>query len=367
MAIDTATETTVLTSAGHVPYWDRDTDQDMVCTDVRSETHDVKTFTFRSREDRYFGFLAGQYFSFDFDVDGTTLSRCYSVSTSSLMPHSISVTVKRVAGGTVSNWLHDKLTPGTTVRATGPSGRFKLEGRPDDKYMFITGGSGITPVMSMVRTLSDARKFPDLLFFHASRTSKDLIFEDELRMRARTTPNFRLFFLPERVEPGAPHDGIAGRVNEALLAMVVPDIAQRKIMCCGPAPFMQAVRELSARLGVPDHQYFEENFSGTGASVADSSTARAPAVAETRYQLTLSKQQKVISVGGNENLLAAMRQSGLHIPSSCGEGECGTCKTKLSSGQVAMQHNGGIRQREIDAGFFLPCCSTALSDLVIER
>ena len=389
------TPLTALSSAAQVPYWDRDADQDLVCTDVRSETHDVKTFTFRAREGRYFGFTAGQYFSFDFDIGGQVLNRCYSVTTSALMPHSISVTVKRVVGGMVSNWLHDTLTPGTPVRAMGPNGRFKLDGHTHEKYLFISGGSGITPVMSMVRTLADARQYPDIVFFHASRTPEDLIFEDELRWRAKTTPNFRLFLLPERTSDGSTHTGITGRVNEALLAMAVPDLAQRRVMCCGPAPFMGAVRELSARLGLPTSQYYEESFGGEGASAisepapnvapiakaiipATPPVASAPVLAESAvpttsapegktFEVKLVKQARAISVTSNENLLAAMRQAGLHIPSSCGEGECGTCKTKLVSGKVDMKHNGGIRQREIDAGFFLPCCSTPREDLVIDR
>lgn len=386
-----ATDGAALHSAQGIPYWDRENDQDLVCIDVRTETHDVKTFTFRARDERYFSFKAGQYFSFDFEINGRQLSRSYSVSTSALMPHSISVTVKRVEGGAVSNWLHDKLTPGTPVRAMGPSGKFRLDSHSDDKFLFISGGSGITPVMSMVRTLADARKYPDIVFFHASRTMDDLIFEDELRWRAKTTPNFRLFLLPERLEPRTAHAGVAGRVSEALLSMVVPDLAQRKTMCCGPTPFMQAVRELSAKLGTPPSRYFEESFGqgDTAASVSIAEPVAAAAAAATvavevpvhvqvpaaaapsltvqTFQLKLTKQDKILDLTSNESLLSAMRRTGLAIASSCGEGECGTCKTKLISGQVDMQHNGGIRQREIAAGFFLPCCSTALSDLVVDR
>lgn len=360
-----ASDRSTLTSTHATPYWDRETDQDMVCTDVRSETHDVKTFTFRAKEERYFSFLPGQYFSFDFEIDGSTVSRCYSVSTSALMPHSVSVTVKRVADGTVSNWLHDKLVPGTAVRAMGPSGSFHLEGAAKDKYLFITGGSGITPVMSMVRTLADARQYPDIVFFHAGRSPQDLVFADELRWRAKTTPNFRLFFLPESAALGDGHTGVTGRVSQALLSMVVPDIAQRKVMCCGPTPFMQAVRELSATLGVPAEAYCEENFSPPAADIPAMETPAQAGGAV--FQLNLAKQDKCISIPSEANILNAMRQAGVSIPSSCGEGECGTCKTKLVSGKVHMEHAGGIRQREIDAGFFLPCCSTPLTDLVVDR
>ena len=116
-----ATEVGVPTSCGPGAYWSRDDDEELVCIDVRRETHDVRTFTFRARDERYFGFQAGQHFTFDVDLGGETLSRCYSISSSALAPRTISITVKRVEGGRVSNWLHDHLVPGRTLRATGPS------------------------------------------------------------------------------------------------------------------------------------------------------------------------------------------------------------------------------------------------------
>ena len=399
----------LLTSTPQVPYWDRENDQDLVCTEVRQETHDVKTFTFRAQDARYFGFAAGEYFSFDFDINGERVSRCYSVSTSALKPHTFSVTVKRVAGGTVSNWLHDHLQPGSTVRAMGPLGHFKLDTAADDKYLFISGGAGITPVMSMLRTLGDAHHYPDIVFFHAGRSPQDLVFEDELRQRARSTPNLRVFFLPERADARDGYTGLTGRISQALLALAVPDLAERMVLCCGPAPFMQATRTLSAQMGVPAARYLEENFGAADAAAqataaiahaaspatsapalratadtagpacrteASPNTAPntppvapldAPQAAEAVFSLNLLQQQKTVAIASNTHLLGAMRQAGLHIPSSCGEGLCGTCKTKLVSGQVDMQHSGGIRQREIDAGFFLPCCSTPRSDLVIDR
>jgi len=410
----------LLTSAPHVAYWDRENDQEMVCTAVRQETHDVKTFTFRARDTRYFSFAAGQYFSFDFEIDGERVNRCYSVSSSALMPHAITITVKRVAGGTVSNWLHDHLQVGSVVQAMGPLGTFQLPAQTQDRFLFISGGAGITPVMSMLRTLADAQQHPDIVFFHAGRGLQDLVFEAELRLRARSTPNLRVFFLPEQVQPSDGHTGLSGRINAALLSLAVPDLAERKVLCCGPTPFMQAVRKLSGELGVPAGRYQEENFGAAdavsqataaiahaataapvAASVASPAVAYAPAAApvapaapapvaaplaaevacpapveqspavadagQKTFVLHFAQQQKTLEVASNINLLGAMRQAGLHIPSSCGEGLCGTCKTKLVSGQVDMVHNGGIRQREIQAGFFLPCCSTPLTDLVVDR
>lgn len=363
MATDTAA---VPLSCAPGAFWSRDDDQELVCIDVRRETHDVRSFTFRAKEERCFGFEAGQHFSFELEVDGETLSRCYSITSSALAPRTVSITVKRVDGGRVSNWLHDNLVPGRTLRVTGPSGSFTLPEQADGPFLFASGGSGITPVMAMLRTLADARRHPDIVFLHAGRTPTDLVFRDELLWRAKVTPNLRVLFLPERCGDEAGYVGVTGRVSEALLRVAVPDLAQRAVMCCGPAPFMEAVRKLSLALGVPAERYLEESFTGPAAEVAVPAAAPAGEAAPT-FKVSFTKQAKAIEVRADQFVLSAARSAGVSIPSSCGSGLCGTCKSKLSSGKVDMKHTGGIRQREIDAGFFLPCCSRPLTDLTIER
>lgn len=355
-----------------VVFWDPEADEELLCIDVRSETHDVKTFTFRAKEGRLFSVEPGQYFSFQFEVGTEVHSRCYSISSSALGPTSFSITVKRVEGGLVSNWVHDHLRVGATVRAHGPGGRFVLPGS-QGPYLFISGGSGITPVMAMVRTLADAGAHPDIVFVHAARTPQDLVFRDELEWRARRTPNFRLIFLPERSTPDGNFSGATGRISQALLAAAVPDLADRTVMCCGPAPFMKAVKALASTLGVPDSRYHEESFTvdepvapgvEPGRVEADAPAAGAQ---QTTCTITFAKRAKAIEVKAGLTVLAAARQAGISLPSSCANGVCGTCKSKLVSGRVEMNHNGGIRQREIDAGFFLPCCAKPLTDLVVDR
>ena len=138
-------------------YWDPESDDKLVCIDVHDETHDVKSFTFVSPGRKQFEFSAGQYFKFELGLDNEDDGRCYSVSSSPLRRNAITITVKRVPGGKVSNWLHDNLTPNTAVCASGPLGRFV---RPAaNKFLFLSGGSGITPLMSMARELADTAEF----------------------------------------------------------------------------------------------------------------------------------------------------------------------------------------------------------------
>lgn len=359
-----ATEETLAASGAPDASGAEDAEHELVCVDIRQETHDVKTFTFRSAEAKPFAFTAGQYLRFAVDVQGEPLSRCYSASSSPLRPSLISVTVKRVDGGVVSNWLHDHLAVGNRLNGVGPSGLFMLPAAATGPLLLVSGGSGITPVMSILRGLADAHRYPDIVFLHAARTPADLVFRDELEYRAKVTPNLRVVFLPERCE-NAGYVGVHGRISDALLQVAVPDLADRTVMCCGPAPFMNAVRQICAARGVAPERYIEESF-GTAPEVAPASPPADAAGAPT-FKVTFAKQGKTLDVRADQTVLSAARQGGLKLPTSCGNGVCGTCKSKLLSGRVDMKHSGGIRQREVDAGFFLPCCSRALSELVVDR
>jgi len=343
--------------------WNRDADEDLVCIDVHQETHDVKTFTFASPEGKRFAFEAGQYFLFDLEVGGEPESRCYSISSSPRRSNAFSVTVKRVAGGKISNWLHDTLTVGSKVKANGPLGHFI---RPNaKKYLFLSGGSGITPVMAMVRELADTCEPADVVFLHAGRSPKDLIFRDDLACLAARMKGLRLQFLPETVLGETQWPGLTGRISADYMKLAVPDLGERIVMCCGPAPFMAAARSITAELGVPPQNYIEESFD---AAVIDEVDIPVVEEAFTRtFQVSFAKQARQIDVSGDQTVLSCAKKAGIKLPSSCSNGVCGTCKSKLVSGTVDMNHNGGIRQREIDAGLFLPCCSKPLSDLVIDR
>lgn len=346
-------------------FWNSETDDTLVCVDIHQETHDVKTFTFSSPEGKLFLFDAGQYFLFDFEFGSDAESRCYSISSSPHRKNAFSVTVKRVAGGRISNWLHDNLSPGMKVKANGPLGQFVRPSGSGRKFLFLSGGSGITPLMSMSRELADTFEPADVVFMHAARTPKDLIFREELSCLANRLKGFRLHFLPEAVtgEPSWP--GLSGRISAEFMKLAVPDLAERIVMCCGPAPFMAAARKIAADMGVPASNYIEESFD---AAVIEDGPAPVHEVATAKtFEVQFSKQGRKIDVSGDQTVLSCAKKTGIRIPSSCANGVCGTCKSKLLSGSVDMKHNGGIRQREVDAGLFLPCCSKPLSDLVIER
>jgi glycine betaine catabolism B len=343
--------------------WDPETDDTLVCVDVHDETHDVKTFTLTSPAGKSIRFVAGQHFRFEVPQDGGTESRCYSISSSPHRRGAIAVTVKRAVGGRVSNWLHDNLFPGMTIKAQGPQGVFA---RPVDaaKLLLLSAGSGITPLMSIARDAADRGGPADIVFLHAARTPRDLVFRRELAGIAERLKGFRLFLLPEDLSGERSWHGLSGRISTDLLRLAVPDLASRLVMCCGPAPFMAAARSINAELGHDPQNYLEESFDPPN----EAEVAPAPATkAVPTFSVSFAKQVRSIEVASDQTVLACAKKAGIRLPSSCASGICGTCKSKLVSGRVEMSHNGGIRQREVDAGFFLPCCSKPLSDLVIDR
>ncbi|WP_244630875.1 hybrid-cluster NAD(P)-dependent oxidoreductase [Aureimonas sp. ME7] len=353
--------------------WDCEADDTLVCRAVRQETHDVKTFVLAPSTPGRFRFQPGQFMTYAFEIGGETLYRCYTISSPPTRPDRLSFTVKRVPGGPVSNWLHDNLRPGMRIRAVGPMGEFTSTAHPAPKYLFLSGGSGITPLMSMARTFGDLGGGEDVVFVHSARTPADIIFREELEAMARVDEAFRFVPIVERVGPLAPSSGLRGYLTRAILDLVAPDFREREVFVCGPAPYMAAVRALLAEAGFDMRRHHDESFDFSALAVEEKAEAmeaetqlEAEAAVKT-YRVEFTKTRRTIEVPADMTVLEAAKRAGMRLPSSCAKGLCGTCKSKKVSGTLEMAHQGGIRQREIDAGMVLLCCSKPTSDLVIER
>ncbi|MBB3998092.1 hybrid-cluster NAD(P)-dependent oxidoreductase [Aureimonas pseudogalii] len=353
--------------------FDPEEDDVLVCRAVREETHDVKTFVFAPRSNRRFAFEPGQFMTFEFEIGGEAIYRCYTLSGTPTRPDTCSITVKRVPGGPVSNWLHDSFRPGMMLKATAPMGEFSWSRHPSaaNKYLLLSGGSGVTPMMAMVRSAYDLAEIRDTVFVHAARTPADIVFRDELDMMARRNRSIRVAHVCEADAPHETWTGLRGRLSLPALEALVPDFRTREVFVCGPSPFMAAVRALLGAAGFDMARHHEESFNfeelsgAEQAEVAEATDDMAPAVRT--FRIEFAKTRRVVDCPEDLSILEAAKRAGMRLPSSCTKGLCGTCKSKKVSGEVAMTHQGGIRQREIDAGQILICCSKPLSDVVIER
>lgn len=340
----------------------------LLCVDRTDTTRDMATFTFRmvgadlAETPHTLAFQPGQFLSITLAIDGRDVQRCYSISSPPTRPGTLSISVKRVLGGHVSNWLHDNMTEGMLISATGPMGRFTYTARPAEKYLFISAGSGITPVMSMVRSVTDTAAPINVTFVHSARSIEDIPFRDELEELAQQHPNVTLAFACTRLDDTpelADWTGHRGRVDRAMIERVCPDHAEREVFLCGPGRFRSSVRTSLLAAGSPLAHIHEESF-GFSLPTPDGIDDEPGLVVD------FSRRARQVNVAPGSTILAAAAAAGVTLPSSCGIGLCGSCKVNKLSGDVVMNHQGGIRPREIEQGKILLCCSEPLSPVVID-
>ena len=345
----------------------------LVCIDRTPLTPDMATFRFRTVEPHTFVFNPGQFLTVGVTIDGRTVQRCYSISSTPTQPDTLSISVKRKVGGHVSNWLHDNMTPGMTMTASGPLGRFSYMGKGAQKYLFISAGSGITPMMSMVRAATDGTldnsyrsgDDTDIVFIHSARTLDDIPFRAELEELSVNHPGldvaFALTRLDENDQTAADHtatwSGHRGRLDAPTLARMCPDLADREVFLCGPGQFRSGVRSALVASGASLAHIHEESF-GFSLPPQDDDVAG--------ISVDFTRRARRVTVSAGSTILAAASAAGVTLPSTCGVGLCGTCKVTKVSGDVVMNHQGGIRPREIEQGKILLCCSEPLSPVVID-
>ncbi len=400
------------------------------CVQVVAETSDVKTFRLAAPASNRFTHRPGQFLTLDVTIDGDRFKRSYTIASSPSRPEIIEITVKRVPGGRVSNWLHDHFGVGDEVTITGPAGKFGREiggsgahgesggsRLTPDKLLFISGGSGITPVMSMSRYLHDRADQRDVVFLHSARTAGDLVFGDELRLISRRHTGFRTFFTLTEAEP-PDWSGLRGRITLSLIEDAIPDFRDRTVFLCGPTPFMEAVRQALVAGDFPLENFHSESFGGPSIArstrfpgvVADvrpepaepaagvsahprppsfrflgvlprpANTGRtspepppSPAPRASQSPMTGDAGAVVFRSSGQEarackkeTILEAAEALGLSIPSSCRAGVCGTCKTRKVSGNVSMDCDDGLDSEDRSAGFILPCTARPLDRVTVE-
>jgi ferredoxin-NADP reductase len=218
--------------------------------------------------------------------------------------------------------------------------------------------------MSMARAAYDLAANLDIVFVHSARSPADIIFRDELAQMQAHQSRFRVLAICEAKGEETDWQSPIGRLDLALLSAQVPDWREREVFTCGPQGYMTAARGVLENAGFDLAHYHQESFD-INALAAETSAPATPA-SETGFTVTLAKSGKTFSVSPTQTLLAAAKKAGAVVPSSCSQGVCGTCKTAVLQGEVDMQHNGGIRQREIDKGLRLLCCSRPTSDLVLD-
>ena len=331
------------------------------CVAVRQETPEAKSYVFALPPELP-GFDPGQFLNFVFEIDGEAHPRSYSVSSSALVRGRAAITVKRTKGGRVSNWLFGTMRPGLKVRASGPVGQFCCGLEPAGPILLLTAGSGITPAASMLRSLADIASQADVVLVHFASSADDMIFADEMRHWTCRLPGLRAIPVVTRHRPGGGWVGPVGRLSTELLQGLVPDLTARRVYCCGPAGFMELAGKVVRQIGLSDDRFRTESFDAAPDEEAEVTDGGAVS-----YSVSFARSGVTGPIAAETTLLKAAKALGARIQSSCGKGVCGTCRVKLLSGTVDLRHQGGIKQREIDQGFILACCSRPTSDVLVDK
>ena len=291
-----------------------------------------------------FAYRAGQFLTVRVAIDGGVHQRCYSMSSAPTLDRDLQVTVKRERGGLVSNWLHDNITGGSEIDVAGPGGVFVLNSPEDREICAFAGGSGITPVFSIVRSALATSTRPIRLLY-ANRDRDSVIFANRLDELLDAYPG-RLV-----VEHHLDSDG--GVVDAAEVRNFVRGVADAEYFVCGPGPFMDTVEAALLTTGVDPERLRLERFVTLTVSAAGAGTAPGT---ETVI-IKLNGRTTTVDYREGSTLLQVGRAAGIRPPSQCETGSCATCIARLVDGAVTMMNNDVLTQDEVDDGWILTCQS----------
>lgn len=387
------------------------------CCRIIDETPDVKTFCFMADPPVMFNYKPGQFVNLEVEIDGKSVIRPYSISSSPTRPYYLTVTVKRERGdrpdmppGLVSNWMHQSLKINDRAKIVGnPLGHFTCLPELPSKILLIGAGSGITPIMSMARWIQDTMVGCDVVFLYSARTPEDIIFRDELAAMSAQMPNFHLAVTVTQPTSGQAWMGLTGRVSKPMLHLVAPDLLDRSVYVCGPNGFVQAIRSTLESLNFPMQRYKQESFGGKPAAApatAQTSAAQTPKAAPSSAALSnknltqaraaaasaraavsngkgtssavassavktaplvkFAKSDRTVPVDGNTSVLELAEQEGISIRNACRAGSCGACKV---SAQGQVQYNGqplALTEADQQGGYILACIARPVDRLIVD-
>jgi len=319
---------------------------------ITQQTPDSKTLRFVLPAGRRISSRPGQFLTFSFLFDGKKMVRSYSICSSAARSGYVEITPKRVTTGCVSVFLNDRATVGMTVEAAGPFGQFCLDERRHRNIVLIAAGSGITPMMAMLRYIDDLCLDTRATLLYSVRTNRDIMFESELEQLRSRLENFQYHVTLSK--PHAEWAGPRGHISQEFVESRVNDPAAQDFFLCGPAPFMDACRGILIALGVKPERIMQESF---GAPSPASVPAAEPPEAGAVVQFVRSG--KTCTMRSGQTLLEAAEEHGVTIPFSCRQGQCGTCKTKLMAGNVRMASEAGLDPDSRAQGFVLTCVGRA--------
>lgn len=321
-----------------------------------------------------FGFIQGQYLTLRTQIDGQDLRRSYSICAAP-DDRELRVGVRKVAGGVFSNWINTQLKPGDVIQVMAPQGRFyvPIEPAAQRHHVGIAGGSGITPILSIMKTVLGREPKSRFTLIYGNRSQRSTMFKEEIEdLKNRYLTRLVLHHVFSDEYTDAPLNmGVMNRekIGE-FLSSVVPAATIDHAYVCGPYQMNDEAEAALVAAGVPEDRIHIERFGvapQAGAPVGAVMHETKPGDAE-RAKVVIIRdgiRREIDFRKDDPSILDAASAAGLEVPYSCTSGVCGTCRAKLVEGEVRMDRNFALEKNEVAAGFVLTCQAHPLTERVV--
>lgn len=342
--------------------------------DVRSETRDAVSIAFEipPHLQQRFHFTQGQHLVMRTQLDGEEVRRSYSICTG-VNDGELRVAIKRVAGGRFSAFANERLKAGQQLEVMPPAGQFHVELDParHGHYLAVAAGSGITPILSIIKTTLETEPHSRLTLLYGNRSSSSALFREQLEdLKNRYLQRLNLIFLFSREQQDI--DLYNGRINadkcQQLFSRWLDVKSLDAAFICGPQPMTETVRDSLKAKGMPAARIHFELFAAAGSEHKREAREAARQIDAATSQITVISDGRALAFDlprNTQSILEAGNAQGAELPYSCKAGVCSTCKCKVIEGEVEMDSNHALEDYEVAAGYVLSCQSFPISDKVV--
>lgn len=338
--------------------------------DIKAETSDCVSVAFEvpSELKNDYNFIQGQYLTLKLFVKGEEIRRSYSIC-SGVDDNELRVAIKRVSGGKGSNFVNDNVKPGDSIEVMIPMGNFYTQLNSSNKknYVLFAGGSGITPMLSIIKTVLKKEVNSTITLFYGNQNESSIIFKKQLdELQANNTNRLKVYHILDKAPANHPillQGMMTPEKNMALIENYVGLNLDNEFFVCGPGPMMDSVKQTLEKLKIDSKRIHIEYFTAP-AEPTDKPKKSAAEFVDCTATIVLDGDEVVLQVKAGQTILDVARDAGLDAPYACKGGSCCTCRAKLLEGNVEMAVNYALLPEEVEQGYILTCQSMPTTDTV---